>query len=900
MNLIVNLIEIENSNQLAKYGLEINQKSILSLITSQVATSSIGNIIFIIRKNIAHQLENLVTTMGLTVPVSYKLIASDSDEFTAYNLLSIDTAQAYRTFRSINLKEFFEGNLVDTKSTILLDGTKFYKRDTFNFSEAKNDVIVKIMCDCENRDGGFLLFIKDTKFDYTLEIKKIHIEDYKYNFINMLSLKTILESSQEFATNKKLAYEYIIDSFENFNFTEALVQVEEQAENNAHWAMLYLEFLIGFGSEQEFLRYYHQKKTVLHSYEFTNTQLAMYKNIFKLFNSIEGDQEIILAGVKELIKEPNVNIDNILNLINNEPNKEFNLAYLSINLIEKNILSEEQAIALLNEIEMLNVNPFIKIKNIVEICDYFILTENISKLSNNLLNELFKHLLRNSNLCEKGLKVRTQMYKNRLKIEPVGEACINRDINTVKRVSANPKIAVCISGMAKYDYEKNLELIVNRLKHLDVDYFVQAWDRYEQFPGLAEYQQTPDFNWASQYLTRLRRLQPIEIQKQGKFEQLLPKTAKLLLSKNYQKVSGNDYAKYFCQELKVIKKYDYQKAVSKITMDRKNYKQLSDKMIKYFERSIVNNLLEEYIEQTATQYDYVMNIDVNTSLKRELTTSEILNINDDSVYIFENQNSDGLTTDFSIAKYNTAKYMNSLWNICRDLKTVTPYKYLSNQNKDDFYDPMLLHLLNKNLLIKTNFDDLGAPYINKRILFPKIADAISEDIKIYEGDKHKVQKYFGEVERIYSKIYPYNTNYKLIHNVQLLEARISEKGVIIDISITGDDLRSIAPTDLYLFGKSKMSLDSTYLQSRLYKKNFNFLKHENNEVIVRREISDKELFVGKDWSFSLLLQDSNVSYFPISFEPCDIQYELTKYGMKYIKCTDQFSSGIKSKSYFLK
>lgn len=898
MNLLINLIDLENKEQVEKFQLKIDDISILNKIINQVSSSTVDNVVFLLKASIVEKFEKCVNASKMKSEISFVVLQAEDDIHLAKQLLPNDIVQSYNCFRSLDLGTYFQGKLDLEKSTVIMDGMKLYKRDIFNFSQCSKDAYVKFVSNDKSLDINYMLYIHDTSSDLTVDIKKIVINDYKYNFLMIDDLKTIMQSSSVFSENKKLSYEYINQLLNQFKFEDALNEAERLATQDGYWAYFYLELLEGFGQELKFINFYKQNKKLLEEFDYTETQKQMYFKTNELFGAIDTSQPLVNADIKEYIVEGNTDFGFMIDSVNSSKSKSMNISYLIKNLIVYEKLTSKQGVELINQITKLNVSPYIKQKNIVDIFDYFISRKQVLNMEHNLLNLLIDVMHENSELFYHGLKDRMNRLSTTMELT-TREGEVLTFAND-KQINEKRKVAVCISGLAKYNFEKNLELLNSFLtQNLEVDYFVQMWDKYEEYPGLSEFGQNKDFDWAKYYTNRFKRLQPTYITRQANFEALMPLTSNRLFTKQYSKLNSESYTNLLQGKVKALKKYNYQAFVNKIKLEGESYNSLNSKVIKYFEKQKVSMLLDEYVKSTNEQYDYVINFDINTVLRAPLHKEDFRGIVNKMVYVQGDSENGQFGSSMTIATYETAKAINNLWELCKKFKNASPYLIQGEEVLDKNQDPMLLHFIANEVQIRTDIEKFGNPYINKKIKLPQISECVEKDVEELSDNKEELVQYFSEMEKVLARSYKDNTKYQQIKKVMLINSEITDNGIQIELSIIGEKLKGLLPDHFHLQGISKIKLDSSTAYPKNYRQQFEFLKHDNEEIVVRKEVLDSDLFNGKEWTFMLLYHNITLSNFKIEFEPQKAKYELSKYGMKFIKCEDTFSVGISTKSFLL-
>lgn len=898
MNVVINLVEIEDGKNFSKYLLKINDIVILDKIIRQIYTQAVDNIIILVNNTITSQVEEAIELFEYKEKVSIKTLHDANEKKIAKQLQFDNIEHAYKNFYSPDFSNYFAESIDLSKDIVVLDGTKLYKKNIFDFSKCNYDTYVKFKSKDSSNETNYILYITNKVTNKPSNLKSIQVVDFGANFIDMRNIETLINSSSAFCQDKKLMFEYIVCLFESLEYEYALNQILNFASFNGYWALFYLELLEGFGLEYEFVSFYKHNRKLIRDWKFTKTQTIMYQNMLNILEVVDREQQLVNEDVKEYLIDRNVDFDYIISSINSSKTKQINTSFLSRKLIQLDQLTNKQAYYLIDQFDSLNMSAHIKMKNIIDICDYFFTNSKINQLDHKLMNRMFKYLFNNKFISESGIESKIQEYTKKLAIYP-RIALSNPQFQT--KQSESPRIAVCISGVAKYNFEKNLERLDNMLsQNLEVDYFVQMWDKFEYFPALSEHGLTPDFNWAGYYLSRLNNIQPHFIKRQVNFEALFPQTSKLLYTKDYRDLSITDYTDQLGSKIVSIKKYKLEGFISKFSFSNTKFKKLNNKIIKYFERSIVQELLDAHICETGKSYDYVFNIDINTALKSPIHIEDLKSLSDKQVKLLVDQNERQFGVSYSVAKYETAKYINNIWDVCIKSQNASPYLVNDMPVIDPNQDPMILHMLHGKLDINSNVDQLGAPYINKKIVLPSIKEAVASDLLSYDGDSEPFNKYFSEVERIFACVYDDNKNYQVIKKVKLKECNITDTGVVVELSIIGHGLKQIHASKLHLHGKSKMNFDSTHAHPRVYKKSFKVLKHDDEEIVVRRVITDRELFTGKAWTYTVQLHDMSLNHYKIESEPSRTQYELTKYGMKYIKLDTDFTIGIDTKSYSLK
>lgn len=900
MNLIVNFSNVDTDAIYKKYNLKLNGKTIIEKIISQVQLRDVNKIILLVNSQFTKQFTEVVAFFEFAPKVEIQELSTQYQKQIAKSLTFDDISSTYQLFKSLDADKFFTKKINQSVNTILIDGSKLYKKNIFNFSKTSSNTYIKFIDKEAKIKSNYILFFCNECSNQDQEAKIVIVDDYIYNFIDMRNLKTLIQSSSAFADDKQLRYEYVNQLLEELEFDQALDEVSHFAYSDRYWRMFYLELLIGYGHEQQFINFYLSNKELILNSKFTIAQKKMYKKIYDLFEKIDNDQPLVNVDIKDYFIAGTTDFSFILSLIIHAPSKELNLGYLLSGLIKLDRLSEEQGEKLLDVINTLEVSPYVRMYYTSSLVKYFISPEKINTLSHKFINLLFRELHTNEELFSRGIEQLTSNLCQHLNIKIKKQQHI--DIKELCDLSNIPqrksKVAICITGVAKFNYEKNLELMKDLFSKLDADYFVQTWDVYEEYPALSNFG-ADDPDWSGYYMARIKNILPKFIERQTNFEALMPNTAELLFTKRLEHQSKTQYIDILGDDLKVIKKFNYHDFIQKIKLGEGQNSSLRNKVINSFERQVISDVLDNFVLETNQAYEFVINIDINTLLKRNVNIEEFNQIKDNQVYILCDEKNQ-LSSAMTITRFETARHLNNIWNICQATKSFFPFT-ICNQNVFDMEQNLvLLNLLYHNIQWKIISGEFGDPYLNKKIIMPKMMDTVNLDLENYEGDKQPIINYFTKADQLFTGKIHNNVLYRSIESVNLISYQITEKGVAFDISISGLGLKKLSPNSFFLHGVSDMSIDSDIARPRLYKQDLKFLKHEEDEIVVRKEILENELLNGKSWNFSIIFHNYSLTHFNIEYDSkFENLIELNKYGLKYIEFDHGFRVGMYTKSFLL-
>ncbi len=895
MNLIINLAHINEKKLFEKYQLKFGETSILESIYLQVSEDVTTKTVILAHNKFADQIEEMIDESKILKNTFVKRLNTKTEIKIAEMLLLENISSTSKVFQFDKMEIFFADKLNVADNTIIIDGSKLYKNANFNFSNTTETTAIKFIDKTENININFMLYIPANYTNTKAEIREVIIRDYAQNFINFNNLKSLINSNSYFAENRQLRHEYIDELISNFEFEQLTNTVKKYAENDKYWAMFYIEILEANGNYIELKKFILNNKINLSASKFSISQRTLYKRNLALVNHVLIGETLYLPVVDEYLQNDNIELEYVLNVLSKSNLKNINISALLNKLINTKKLNEKQAVTLLNEFEEYYIMPCIKKKVIITVIDYFMLSHRFLELSQNSVTYFMSLLHEDEHLFSPGIKKRISMYKKELGIALKEEVDVSKE-NEIK--TEKGKVAICITGLAKQNFQLNLETIKYFTSQLNADYFVQMWNVSEEIPPLASPEDGNAFKWADYYMKRLNKSLPSFLERKRNFQALLPETSKLLFTGEYKSLTKDVYREILGDKLIDIKKYDYNNFKEKLQNQENIGLSIGNTLLKSFERYQGQKMVDSAIKKNNIKYEYVINIDISVVLKKMVKLDEFTQIGEREFYVLFEENSN-INDLFTIAHYDTAKTINDFWKICLNSNDWSPYTTKGVSILDAHQNPIIYHYLYNDLLYKDTNDNFGSPFVARKLKLPKTSDTVKNDLIDFDGDPDQIINYFNLVDESFSGEIKKSYNFKNIDDVSLLHYAITDEGVSFEVSLKGKKLKNIGQNRFYFTGTSQPNMDALSSKVLLYKQNADILKYEDEEIVLKIEILNNDLFRCKNMKLSLMLHEHTVRIFEINCEGYEDSYEVQKNGLKYVSFDNQIETGIKTKSYYL-
>lgn len=893
MNLLINLTNIKSRLDVEKYQMQIAGKSLLEAIINQTACNEICKIVILINSELEHMIKEHFESIGFN-NIEYKLIYSQAEQKIARELLLDDVKRAYKLLAAIDIKDFLGYDLDYSQPLIILDARNLCISFNLSFKNKQFNSWIKIISDGKETIAQNVLFISKP-----LDIKqKLEIQTIKTTAVNLLRLDSLLEleHSKWFRhDNISLKYMIVLEKMSNLEFDEALKLCLEMVFVSKYWMLAYLELLLNFGDEQEFIEFYNTNSIYINKLHLTESQVLLYSDVLNAIDKVKCMNSFINPEVKEHVFCFEADLNYILEIIIKSDFPQANFSFLINQLITKQEMTDEHIGSLLKVIDQLEGNIHAKVKNIVDIADYTFFQKSLVVLNRKIIKQLYQMLHRYPELFGVGLENRLKIYNAELQI---GYKCISGEPVSLSKNVMHNNIAVCISGMPTTDFRQNLKMIKHCMPpNIKVDYFVQMWDVYEEFPSLAKEQEGKDELWSNRSLQNLEPILPQSLKRRGNIEALFPETSKLLFTKVYSSLYKSQYIDVLGDQLKVIRKYKHPKMKSTKYNTVDNRVEADVRLERYFEKNLMQEILESYMNKHQVRYDYVINIDINMLLKSPLDINEFNQIQNDQVYLTIDE--DGKYGGMTVSDFLTSRKVNRLWSRCMESNSSDPYVINGNEIMDSTIDLFWTHLTANKIDIKIIGSQFGYPHHSFAIQLPNLELAINKDLENYSGDVSNIRRFFKSAGQRYGSGYSHSYFY-LITSAKLINYKLSTNQIELTVSITGNYLNKLNSQKLKLFGQTEQVSGFEQYRENDYKQEVLIRKHEPNEIVAVMKITDVELFNYQRLTLGILYDDQSQYIQPISIKDGINISEFTQYGLKYLKFDNKLVVGMDTKSFLLR
>lgn len=892
MNLILNLTWIKTHKEALVFNLKTDSQTILEVVISQYKLPKRGVVYILINSNFKQYINSIIQSSNLENKI--ELIAIDNlyEAELCSNIEMLKYADSKEKINKIVNYPNFKMKNEEKFGFIYTDGTKIYTKKSYSFYACNMDAIVLFENEYNVNEPVSLFITASTRNCQPGKIKRVIVNDYQFNLIELKNIKSLMTSSLKTDSSKEVAILSVNKLFEEFKFDAGLKIIKQMAKKDKYWRLLYIDTLAGFGYDTLLINFFNENKNQLINSIYPQTQQSLFSNELKIISTLIEEERLFLTEIEEFINgEVDIMFSFLIQMISKFKFKFLNYSKLNQLLISSNKLDEEMATILIDEMIKCNPNPYVLKKNIVDIFDYLVVQKNLQHISNTFLSKITIALRMNEELFSNGIDKRIKL--------------INYNINLTTKINIKEpvagdgnRVAICITGLAKKNYEKNLDILKYFIgDDLNADYFVQTWDKIELYTGVASVNESNDYKWSIEYLSKINKLLPNFISRKANFEALFPNTAELLFTKQFSAINADTFVEVLGEDVKVIKKYSLDSFKEKYLGDLKSSLYEQDHIIRMCERGFVQKSLDEYANDNNIKYDYIISIDINTALKSKITLESLMSISKDEVYMVDNKQifDDSLV----VGRYSEVKAINDYWTLCQLNGSLMPYRI--NQQALDYkkINPIFIHAVSCGFNVRATGDKFGSTYISKKIQVPNFDEQLTLDLSKIDEQNEKYNTYFDALKVNFTTPIKNSTNYKLIKKVDLERVNIVEDGILLQVSIKGTDLKQIVKTNLHIHAKADVGLNSNCCSYKTIRRQLEILKYENDEIVAKVVISDRDLVHGKTWYPSLLLNEYTPMTVALSLDKIYKSYEYTKYGLKFVSNEDELKIGINTKEFVL-
>ncbi len=704
-----------------------------------------------------------------------------------------------------------------------------------------------------------------------LRITKNDSDMQRFNYYSNLdellkeNYKTLLTSD----ANIKLLHKYFVQMCDVNKASECITALSDA---NIEHILIKLEYYSSIGDLVNVNNTYYQNKDLLNELGANSNLRQVYTLAFMLIDNIKSNYDILTLKLNNEITVPLdlifsqqfdlvkliSDIENEIFTTNNEL-KEIILNIIINKMIDSNINNSNFYINYIKYITYQDTNQFTAKLFVNKIVDELIKCNDQSLSYQNYgpLHNIFYNTLNNRMLfpdVSDNLLTKLQM-----------DVAINKvnDEKRVKLVSSNTrgkKVAICISGMTRNNIEKTLENILeNAGLPLDADFFIHTWDERELYPGTGGIGYGDDKKWTQKYFSALDNVLPSSIDTQAKMFTHMPNSSKIIFTPKLIKNERQVFQKVLGSRLKKITFDNQDQFEQTLTYGnyrvRDNYNQA--KM--YYGMNKSFELLEQYIDESDSEYEYVMRLRIDSMYKSKIESSVLSTINTNEVLLPITRGA-GPDDSVFIAKYMSAKRICKLWEKASNLNYLCPYTQYDKHLQIDGHKLLFAHLMFHKIKPIAVTSDKFIPDYLFTVQVPDISDALNKDIA--NNQDESIKSYFKQFVNLYCKRIKYNQSYSNIKDIQVEDAQFKDGNLDLVISIYGQSLHKIDKSKIMLKAQSHLE-QSTYLGSREYLNRVEVISQTNEKIIISKRLTNAALLKRNAWSARVSIKDSNELEFPI-------------------------------------
>lgn len=892
VKLILNLSWVKKRSDAQRFFIQSQSRLLFDIAINKYSLNLKSEIYVIVNTEIYNYFSYECTRSKYASQINFITLTSLNEQELCSNIDITNKLTSHHKISRLIAYEKFNIEHDESYSYIYDECKVNFLNKTISFQNCITDSQVFFAANGIKKEIPVSMYIAPNVSQGSTIISKQVIFDYRFNYLDFSDYSTILDSSVQLDNPKEVLLNQVKELLEEFKFEEILSYIQKQAKSDKYWKLLYIEFLSGYGYEDGLRKYVLKNALIFENIKYPKTQKNLFNTELRIINNLISNNNVFIEEINKFLNnEIEISIDYLIKRIGNTKFPFINGAKLLNGLITFDNLTPENSRAILEMMESTNPNPYLFKRNVVAVYDYLLIRGGQLEVDNEFLSFILSKLYLNEELFTDGINNRLK-YLN-LNIEPNGEA---RYLN---QASGNDKVAICITGIAKLNFEYNLNLIKYFVgDQLNADYFVQCWDIFEYYPGLCSPFEENDFKWSREYLTKIHKLLPKFIERKGNFEALFPETSNILFNKQFEPLSARNYVDILGDKAQVVKKYDLKLFADKY-MNTDTYGALDNpKVLKLYERGFVQAALEKHMLDSNTKYDYVITIDINTVVKSKVTHEALLSMENNEVLFMKN-NDFIIDESFFITRYENARRINHFWKYCQKQNSIFPYRYNGLQLDVNYINPIFVHAVKNEMKIKRIDTNFGDPYVSKKIQLPNFEDQLQNDLANIPDDNDVYVKYFDALKKHFVSSINNSENYSLIDNAYMQSAKIVDDGIELEVCILGDSLKKIVATNIKLQLIAEVGLSSNCLNYKVISKNLDILKHENDEIVGKVHVTERELVHGKVWLPTILLHEFTPMRMEFNSEQVVDSSEYSKYGLKFIFNTDKLLIGIKTKEYVL-
>lgn len=360
-----------------------------------------------------------------------------------------------------------------------------------------------------------------------------------------------------------------------------------------------------------------------------------------------------------------------------------------------------------------------------------------TKVSYNQVQRMH-YLLTNFNMGEYYEGVRYYSHQMH-KLHKTKYERINDKVLTNKIPKGKPRVAVCISGVGRFDTEKLLEkhkeLIINPL---DADVYITTWETRDIYPGLLS--QTDDYPWFERYFSEFKKEIPEEINTLGKLKLVLPKTAEKVIQPVKEKNNVELYKKIFPNAIvKILDEKSFEDKYMRPEFIRRNNLNMA-KML-YGIRETQALITEEY--------DYVFRCRPDWTPTKKVTFEQLLKVGPGELATKRHPVVGTLDLMY-FATHDTMNKMAEIWDVAVAKDNLSPCYIDGKPVELDIHRMLDLWLIENNIITNNEARPYYTPVFATQLAkLPDVSKELACDLKNLPTEQH--ERYISLFKKLMKK-----------------------------------------------------------------------------------------------------------------------------------------------------
>ncbi len=309
-----------------------------------------------------------------------------------------------------------------------------------------------------------------------------------------------------------------------------------------------------------------------------------------------------------------------------------------------------------------------------------------------------------------------------------------------KKQVKNPRVAVCISGMARGDVEEyNKKIQKNVVEPLNADVFIHTWENREVYPGIGGVGSTKNRNWQQKYFTATMKKCPKDIAGLADFTKTLPTVSNLITTPIIGKNELSHYTSTFKDAQVIIEAeedflgrfddtYDFERRGSKNQI----------KMFYGIWKS--HDMAREYMQANDFEYDYIVKVRIDSIIDEKVSMDMLTDLKYNELCTKFNSIT-GPQDRVYYGTYDTVMKIASIWEKAVERKDLSPLIVNGRKLKIDAHKLLFSHATYENIYIKPANLIPANQFTKTKV--PDLTKALAVDLEQLPAEKQeKYKKYF--------------------------------------------------------------------------------------------------------------------------------------------------------------